>query len=74
MVDFAKPKEEEVADPPLQWLCRWQIQRWPYAKIAKHYDVDETTVRDGVESAAKLVGLTLRKEVLDENQNATDVQ
>ena len=63
-------------DRHLEWLVLWQVGHWTYRQIAEKYGVGETkqvgtpirtkntgitTVRDGLKSAANLIGVTLRK-------------
>jgi hypothetical protein len=45
----------------LEWLVRWQCQRWTKREIADTYHATPAAVTDGIECAAQLVGVTLRK-------------
>jgi hypothetical protein len=43
------------------WLVRYQIQRWDYSAIARHYNTDAPTVYEGVNNTASVIGLSLRE-------------
>ena len=48
-------------DRHLRWLVRWQVQKWTKPAIIQQEHVDKTTLNEGLENAARDVGLPLRK-------------
>lgn len=48
-------------DKHLLWLIDYQIKKMPYATIARAAAVNHKAVRSGIQSAAKMIGLTLRE-------------
>lgn len=42
------------------WLVYYQVERWSHQEIAEEAGVDRTTVRDGLKTTAREIGLRLR--------------
>lgn len=53
-------KKREL-DRHLEWLVLWQVRDWNRSQIGEKYHASPDTVRDGIESAAKEIGLKLSK-------------
>lgn len=57
---WAVGPDRQKAEQHLEWLVQFQVTGTRYVDIAGTADVDDSTVRRGVRSFAKLLGLTLR--------------
>jgi len=47
--------------PHLVWLLLYQVKGWRYGEIARKHHADRNTVKDGIQSVADLIGLTVRR-------------
>lgn len=54
----AAPRKRDP-EAHFEWLVRYQVHRWSYNEVAKHYNCDRTTASHGIQSTATLIDLSL---------------
>jgi hypothetical protein len=56
------PAPLKPLDHHFEWLVRYHVQGWSYAKTAEHYGIqDDSRLRHRVPEVARLINLTLKK-------------